>query len=159
MLIDRVEVVVGERILTTSDVRLEAELARRIPSPVYALRLQETLDPRQALLERAVIRELAAKVSIYQPTSAEVQARLAELRSTFPDADQYDDFLLRHGLSEDTLSNRLTSRLVVERYVYRNIDLASQAAREDQDAYLLRYSTWISAQLAAAIPREVEQRL
>lgn len=157
-LVDRVEVVVGERVLTRSDLHLEAELARRIPSSVYALRLQETLDTERAVIERAIIRDLAAQVSIYQPTPAAVQALRDELRATFPDGDAFDLFLRRHGLTEDSLTTRLAARLIVERYVHRNIDLASQAAREDQDAYLTRYATWIAEQRLRTTVRLVEDR-
>ena len=157
-LIDRVEVVIGDRIVTSSDVRLEAELARRLPSPVEALRRQETRDPRAAVIERTIIRGLAAQASIYQPTAAEVVARLLALKRTFPDTDAYEAFLDRHGLTEEALSSRLYGRLVVERYVHRNIDLASQAAREGVADYYRRYEEWIDTQRASADIRYVELR-
>jgi hypothetical protein len=156
VLIDRVVVVVSDRIITASDITLEAELARRIPSPVRALRDIQLRDPTQALIEQSIIRSYAAQVAIYQPTAEEVQQRLRELRETFPSPDDYDLFLSRHGLSEVRIIDRLRSRLSVERYVHRNIDLSSQSAREDEEAYFRRYRDWISAQLTATTVRFVE---
>lgn len=154
--IDRVVVVVSDRIVTASDIRLEAELARRIPSPIRALRDIQLRDPTQALVEQAVIRSLAAQVAIYAPPPEEVQARLAALRETFPSPDDYDGFLRRHGLTEPSLVTLLTNRLSVERYVHRNIDLSSQSAREDEAAYFRRYRDWLDLQLLTTSVRFVE---
>ena len=154
--IDRVVVVVSERIVTASDIRLEAELARRIPSPIRALNDIQLRDPTQALVEQAVIRSLAAQVAIYQPSAEEVQARLRALRETFPTPDDYEAFRRRHGLTEATLTTLLTGRLSVERYVHRNIDLSSQSAREDEAAYFRRYRDWMDVQLLTTSVRFVE---
>lgn len=152
--VDRVEVVVGERFITTSDVRLETALNQRIPSTVLALRLQAA-DPRQLLIERAVIRGLAGQTSIYQPTDTDLQGCYRQLRDTFATPEDFDRFLRIHGLDKDSLSGRLYSRLVVERYVHRNIDLASQAAREDEATYYNRYLVWIGGLLSTTAIRPV----
>jgi len=156
VLIDRVVVIVSDRIITASDIRLEAELARRIPSPIRALRRSQLRDPTEALIEQAIIRSQSAQVSINQPTAAEVQERLLALRATFPSPDEYDRFRRRHGLSEAAVVDRLTTRLSVERYIHRNIDLTSQSAREGVDAYFERYDDWLELQKVTTAIRFVE---
>jgi hypothetical protein len=154
-LIDRVVVVIDDRIVTASDITLEADLSMRIPSPVLALALRPPVD---ALIDRALIRGLASEVGVYQPSTADVRQRLAAIRSTFSGPDEWAAFLARHGLTEDELSGRLFSQMVVERYVRRNIELASQANRESREEYLARYGEWISAHRAASQIREVGLR-
>ena len=154
-LIDRVVVVIDDRIVTTSDIELEADLSMRIPSPVLALALRPPID---ALIDRALIRGLASEVGVYQPSTADVRQRLTAIRSTFSGPEEWTAFLARHGLSEDELAGRLFSQMVVERYVRRNIELASQANRESREEYLARYSEWISAHRSASQIREVALR-
>jgi hypothetical protein len=155
VLIDRVVVVVDDRIVTASDIALEADLSMRIPSPVLALALR---TPTDALIDRALIRGLASEVGVYQPSAADVRQRLTAIRSTFSGPEEWADFLATHGLSEDDLAGRLFSQMVVERYVRRNIELASQANRESRAEYLARYEEWITAHRAVSQIRTVEQR-
>ena len=154
-LIDRVVVVVDDRIVTASDLALEEDLSIRAPSPVLALALRPPLD---ALIDRALIRGLASEVGVYQPSTADVRQRLAAIRATFPGAVEWAAFLDSHGLTEDDLSGRLFSQMVVERYVRRNIELLSEVNRESRQEYLDRYREWIAAHRAVSQIRYVEER-
>ncbi|MEL6347205.1 MAG: hypothetical protein AAFV53_29085 [Myxococcota bacterium] len=155
--VDRVVVVVGERIITDSDIRLEAELNRKTPSPILALRLRAA-DTQQLLIERAVIRGLAGQINLYQPTDTELQQRLDDVRQSFGTPEQFQAFLDRHGLTEDALAARLLGQLIVERYVYRNVDLASQTAKEDEARYYDRYLKWIRRALSQTAIRVVPRQ-
>lgn len=155
VLIDRVVVVVDDRLVTASDIALEEDLSMRIPSPVLALALR---TPTDALIDRAIIRGLASEVGVYQPSSVDVRQRLTAISTTFDGPEEWALFLDEHGLTEDDLAGRLFSQMVVERYVRRNIELASQANRESRQEYLARYSEWIAAHHAVSQIRTVEPR-
>ncbi|MFT5682253.1 MAG: hypothetical protein ACI8RZ_003171 [Myxococcota bacterium] len=155
VLIDRVVVVVDDRIVTASDLALEEDLSMRIPSPILALALR---TPTDALIDRALIRGLASEVGVYQPSTADVRQRLTAIRSTFSGPEEWADFLNEHGLTEDDLAGRLFSQMVVERYVRRNIELASQANQESREEYLARYTEWITAHRAVSQIRTVDPR-
>jgi len=154
-LIDRVVVVVDDRIVTASDIALEEDLSMRIPSPVLALALRTPID---ALIDRAIIRGLASEVGVYQPSSVDVRQRLSAISTTFSGPEEWALFLDRHGLTEDDLAGRVFSQMVVERYVRRNIELASQSNRESRQEYLTRYSEWIATHRAVSQIRTVEPR-
>ena len=154
-LIDRVVVVVDDRIVTASDIALEEDLSMRIPSPVLALALR---TPTDALIDRAIIRGLASEVGVYQPSSVDVRQRLTAISATFSGPEEWALFLAEHGLTEDDLAGRLFSQMVVERYVRRNIELASQANQESRQEYLARYRAWIADHHAVSQIRTVEPR-
>lgn len=153
-LLDRIEAVVGDRLVMASDVALEAVLAARDPSPVPVLRARQR-DPLEALIDAAVIRGLAGAVSLYQPEDAALRERLDGLRSSWEDPQDYAAFLKRFGLDEDRLAGAIYSRMVIERYVHRNVGLAAEAANEDEAAYLARYQSWIDAQRRRVVIRVV----
>ncbi|MBN1336959.1 MAG: hypothetical protein JXB39_13460 [Deltaproteobacteria bacterium] len=152
--IDRVVVVVGERVVTAGDLALEEALGERVgcPQPVLC-------DPGRPLLERlvdmAVVRGLAGDAATYRPTPAEVEIRLSEVRDAFSPPSTWRDFLDRFGLTEDALAGLLFSRMVVERYVHRNVVLPTQAKGGDDEACRLAWMDAIRAWRARTSVREV----
>ena len=155
--IDRIVAVVGERLVTASDVELEAILTARDPRSVAVLSAGAR-TPLESLIDAAIIRGLAGNIAVYQPDDADVRARLDALRATFEDPDAWRRFLLAFGLDEDALAGILYSRMVVERVVHRNVGLASEAARETPDAYLKRYEAWIAERRNRVSVRLVAER-
>ena len=71
-----------------------------------------------------MLRAAASDVALYQPTTAEVQARLEGLRAVFADRPAWVAFLDRHGLDELTLQEELHRRMIVERFLLRNVSTA-----------------------------------
>ena len=145
---DRIVAVVGERVVLTSDLALEASLAKVDPSPVQVLR--GSGDVLQDAIDRAIIRGLAGSTAVYAPSNADVRSRADRIRSNFKDDVTWELFLRRHGLDGDRLAGILYSRLVVERYVLRNVQQSSRAA--DPDAY---YREWIGRHRAHVAVRMV----
>lgn len=152
--IDRIVVVVGDRLVTESDIALERELAARDPSPTAVLQARRA-DPLEFLIDAAIIRGLAGDVAVYQPSWSDVQTRLERLRESWPVPGDYEAFLQAHGLDEDRMAGTLYSRLVVERYVQRNIGLAAEAAGDTPEGYATRYAGWIAGQRDAVLVRAV----
>ena len=137
--VDSVVAVVGERVVTASDVRLERELHVHDPSPVPVLEARRD-DPQRFLVELALLRGVAGDIALYRPGEAEVQARLARLRASFAGPDDWHAFLARHGLDDGRLAAVLRSRMVVERLVRRT--LGEQPA--DDPETLRRYEAWLA---------------
>lgn len=155
VLADRIVMVVGDRLITASDVALEEELVSRDPSPVVPLQAQRD-DPLSFLRDLAIIRGLAGETSVYRPTPAEVRGRVDALRSSWPDPESWQRFLTEHGLDEERLSALLFSRMVAERYIQRNVGLAARSAGEDEAAYVARFETWMAAQRRRVSIRKLE---
>ena len=153
--VDRVVAVVGDRIITASDVRLEQNLTVRGPSPVPMLQRRQRASPEEMLIDAAVVRNLAGDIAIYAPSTIDVQQRLAALRATWPDDASWQGFLDLHGMTAERLAGRLYSRLVVEAYVFRSVGLAAQTAGDSPEAADARYRDWIAAERARVDLRRV----
>ncbi len=145
--IDRVVAVVGERVVTGWDLELERRLSGHLscPEPVLCDPSRSELD---RLVDRALVRGLAANTATYRPSAEEVELRLAQLRDSWEQAEDYQGLLQAMGISEHDLAGQLYSRMVVERYVHRHVALPVYASGGDQAAYAERYATWIEAQRA-----------
>jgi len=141
--VDGVLHVVGERIVTRSDVAFEADFDPHDLSPLPPLE-----DPgyplERRLIDYAILRQLAGDIEIYKPSSTEVRARWERFRAGWPSADDYPAFLTRWGLDDEQLLGFLYSRLVVERYVARNAaQAAAGLAQEDITPEV--YQGWMKA--------------
>lgn len=141
LVIDRMVLVIGDRIITDSEVRLEAELRQRVawwgpPRPPGA-------DTQQIVADVALVRILAGDTSLYLPSDEAVRARAEQLREAWGDPEAYQGFLGRHGLDEARLAALIRSRLVVERYIQRNLSLAARAEGRSIDEL---YIEWIPEQ-------------
>ncbi|MFZ5475367.1 MAG: hypothetical protein ACOZNI_01220 [Myxococcota bacterium] len=151
--VDRVRYVVGSRIITQSDVEFEAALDPFDESPVPALD-DPAYPVEQRLVDFAVVRELAGDVSVYEPTSAEVRARFERVKATWPRPEDHAAFLARWGVDDEHLMGLLYSRLVVERYVLRNLGAATGVPL-DREGWIAAYAPWIAQQRARTTVREV----
>ena len=159
LVIDRVVAVVEDRIITASDVRLETALARFDPSPIEVLQQRRSEDALEVLIDAAVIRNLAGDIAIYAPSTAEVQRRFDGLRTHFDTRLAFRDFLRGHGLNAEVLAGRIYARMVAERYVARNIQLASEAAGEDRNEAYIRYLEWVTSERERMPIRRVPQQV
>lgn len=140
--VDRILHVVDQRVITASDVALEAEIDPYDESAVTALE-----DPgypyEWRLVDYAILREAAGDVEVFKPSPDAVALRWQRLRARFPTPEAYAAFLARWGLTEDDLLGWLYSRLVVERYVERSL-----AGARDRS-----YADWMAELRARAVIR------
>lgn len=142
--VDRVLFVVGDRIVTQSDVAFELFFDLHDQSPVPALE-----DPALSLAERlrdvAVVRQLAGEASVFRPSNAEVRARADAFVASWPRADDGLVALQGWGLDEQTFLGFVYSRLVVERCIGRNVALPQHPDDPvEVSAWLDKYRTWIT---------------
>lgn len=157
VMIDRAVAVVADRVITRSELELSWALATADPGPVLPLHPRGN-DPLEWWLQHAVIRELAQEISVYQPSPSEVRARVRQLEEAFEDPADLALLQTRQGLSDDELASWVFSRMVVERYVHRNVGLAAEASRDDDDTYLVRYAAWLARAREQVAIRRVGSR-
>jgi hypothetical protein len=122
--VDRVVVEVEDQLVMASDIRLEQVLGGLddSPSPFWDL---ERTDALSRLVEAAVFRELAGDVALYQPLDSEVIDRVVVIRSRFPSDASWGAFLSFWGLDEIALARILRRRMIVERFLARNLQVPS----------------------------------
>ena len=152
--IDRVVAVVGERVVTEGDVAFEEALGGRAgcPEPVLCEADRPVLE---RLVDMAVVRGLAGDAATYRPTPADVELRLVQVRDAFAPPSAWSGFLERFGLTEDALGGLLYSRMVVERYVHRNVVLPTLAKGGDDEACRVAWTEAIATWRAQVSIREV----
>jgi hypothetical protein len=147
-IVDGVVHVVGERIVTRSDLVFEADFDPHDPSPLAPL--EDPAYPlEQRLVDFAILRQLAGDIEIYRPSTSEVRERWRQFREGWPRAEDHAAFLARWGLDDEQLLGFFYSRLVVERYVARN---ATQAAAVTATGELSAeaYQAWMAGLRARA---------
>ncbi len=125
---------VGEQLVTDSEARLEAVISAldASPSPFWD---RDGRPPLDRLIDAAVVRELAGDVALYQPAGDALAARLEAVRSLFPDRSAWERFLDSWGLDEDGLRTLIVRRMVVERYLARNVQVPADDRAAWWDAY------------------------
>ena len=119
--IDRIVAVVEEEVVLWSEVQLESELSHYIGdrSPFWS---HERSDATSRLIEASMLRQLASGIALYAPPEEQVRAELESMRMQFADRTSWLAFLHRHGLDEESLRTWIRRRLVVDRYLARNLD-------------------------------------
>jgi hypothetical protein len=132
--IDRIVAVVEEEVVLWSEVQLEAELAKYAPatSPFWST---DRTDPASRLIEAAILRQLASSVSLYEPSEDQVREHAESVRMQFSDRSTWLAFLATHGLDEESLRTRIRRRLVVDRYLSRNLDVPTEEPQPWLDAF------------------------
>lgn len=116
--VDRVVMVVDDEIILASDVRIEGILTGldAPPLPFWTLG-HGTGDER--LREAALVRALAAGVRLYEPDPAEVEGRVQGVRTRL--GSSWEPLQRLTGLDDDAVRRRFVRRMVVERYLARNL--------------------------------------
>jgi len=128
---DRVVAQVQQQLVLASEVSLEQDLARRDAEqlPFWS---PNHHDPLDRLIDAAVVRVASGDVGLYQPSAAEVDQRVEQIRSSFVDRSSWTSFLEVHGVDEAALARVIRRRLMVERFLGRNL----QASPDDRTAWL-----------------------
>lgn len=140
--VDRILHVVGGRIITTSDVAFETEFDVHDRSPIPALE-NPAYAIEDRLIDYALVRELAGDIETFKPSNDDVRARWQQFRDDWQAAEDHGRFLQKWGLTDEGLQGFLYSRLVVERYIARNLGL-SNVAGDSGAGNAERYSPWMA---------------
>jgi len=136
--VDRLAAVVGgETVVTTSDVELEASLALLDRSELPFWRHG---DPEERLVDAALLRFAAADVALYQPPPDAVRARVTAIRESFANGADRDAWAVRWGLDDAALAVVVRRRMVVDRYLLRNLTTSPA----DEEAWLAEAHRMVS---------------
>ncbi|MBI4441907.1 MAG: hypothetical protein HY649_00875 [Acidobacteria bacterium] len=113
-IVDRILAVVGDRIFTWSAVRAEvsydAFLNGQPPPPQDLAELDGRANLRLVLsrmVDQALLEQERQLYSFQPPDNGQTQRRLQEIQNRFADLPSYQGALLRYGLQESQLSERL----------------------------------------------------
>jgi len=142
--VDRVVLVVDEELVLASEIDLERQLSAidRPPVPFWS---PEHATPAARLEKAAILRLLAAGVALYDPLPAEIDARITVLQEGAGGAEAWSSLQQRWGLDARATAALVKRRMVVERYLLRNLT-------EDPT----RATEWVAA--ADALLSEVRPR-
>ena len=141
--VDQILHVVGERLVTASDVAFERELDPYDQSPVAPLE-DPTYPVEWRLVDYAVVRDAAGDVDVFKPTGSEVDARWDRFRAAWPTPEAYAGFLTRWGIDDESLKGFFYSRLVVEHFITRNLAVAGPT---------VGYAEWMVSMRSRAVIR------
>lgn len=140
--VDRAVAVVGDRVVTASEVDIARTLVAR-DRDALPMAARGDRSAGEWWVEQVMLRELAGDIGVYQPDPGLVRARTDTLVAAF-DPTELAELEARLGVDRDALQAWVQGRLVVERYVHRNIGLAAEAAGEDPAATAARYQAWVA---------------
>lgn len=141
VVIDQIVLVIGDRVVTASELRLEEALRARLPW--WAPPQPEGTSTLQVVADAALIRALAGDAALYVPDDELVRDRAAQVRAAWGDPEAWQAFLLQHGLDEERLLTLVRSRLIVDRYLQRTLSLAARSEGKPLEAL---YAGWILTQ-------------
>jgi hypothetical protein len=118
--VDRIVVVVDEELVLESDIRLEAVITGLDVAPLpFWTRAHAT--PVERLEKAAMVRSLAAGVALYEPDPADVAARVRAIRARLGGPEAWAAFEQLWGLDDRSVARLVRRRMVVERYLARNL--------------------------------------
>lgn len=119
-LVDRVVADVDGQLILLSEVAQEAILTE-VDVDGTPFWDPNWLVPEQRLVSAAIVRNIAADVRLYEPSRQDVERRLEAIRGRFPRRRAWQAFLDRLSVDEARLAVLLRRRMVVDRYLRRNL--------------------------------------
>ena len=120
--IDSVRSVVNNENIIASEIAIEDVIHKTDNATEMVWRHNEN-GPHARLIMSALLRTKAETLDLYEPTQEVLFARAERIRTDMGDSN-YRMFLDRHGLSNpENLLSILRKRIIVERFVARNISV------------------------------------
>jgi hypothetical protein len=127
-LVDRIVAVVGDQLVLSSEIALE-EVISKADTPDTPFWRPHHKTSLERLTEAALVRHTAGDIAIYNPSEDEVQGRIETIRHHFKDRGSWTLFLEKWMLDDATLRVLVRRRIVVERYLSRNISIKTTDER------------------------------
>ncbi len=116
--VDRVVAVIAGEPILASDVRLEAALEAVDLEAAPFFRLG---DAEGRVMATAMIRTAASRLVLIEPDSDAVRTRLESIRGQFSEHSAWSTWLQRTGVDEEGLIAALRRRILVERFLERDV--------------------------------------
>lgn len=133
--IDRVLAVVSSQVVTLSDVRA-AQTFGLVPAATPA---ETTNDVLVYLVNRQLMLSEVDRYSAPDPAPALLDRRMAQIRSSFPGGEQYQQALARTAMTERRLRNVIADNVRIETYVDQRFGGAAQPTSEEVQRYYLEH--------------------
>lgn len=144
VVLDRVIAVVNGRAILSSDLREEMLLSVLEPSENEA-GAETPAEALQRLISRTLIRQQIREedARAMEPTAQEIQDRISEIRKELPVCVRencatdvgWNDFLVRHGLTELRIRAYLRGRMQILRFIEMRFRQGIQISQQDVEAY------------------------
>lgn len=135
---ERVVAVVEDELVLASEVDLDRALTGHdTQASRFFTALRRT--PEDNLVDAAVLRAEASDIALYQPDDAEIGARALAIRQHVDRDGDWQDFRAAWGLSDELLAAWVRKRLVVERYLTRNLAVSATEEPERFDTEVERH--------------------
>lgn len=150
--IDRIVIVIEEYTITQSDIALEQDLAFIIPSSSKTLQHYRETKPKEALLQRNLLRIFAGDIGLYSANQTEIQYRYEQFLSHWKQIQEYNNFTLRHGLDEARLLGLIKSQIIAENYLKKNIGINPEQNLQDTQQ---KFEQWLEQSKQSLSIREV----
>ena len=150
--VDRIVVVVDDRLILASDLQLDEALSPLDQSPIP---MWSRLTPLERQINAALFRSAAGNISLYQPSTTAVNQRIQVIRSHFSTDSAWMSFLHNRGLREQDLRSVVDAREMVDLFLRRNIPLDPQ---EDPKGFQRATLALSDALRAQARIRRIEPR-
>lgn len=135
-LIDRIEAVVNDRVITKSEVdkAYESEVLRleaQGKEPASGLR-KEVLD---SLINRILILDEAKKFNLVQVTEGEVEKAFDSIKQGFPSEEAFLSTLKNEGITPAELKENLKDQILAAKYIDRRVKSFLRITLDDQKKY------------------------
>ena len=151
VVVDRAVAIVGEAVITLSDIRMHRAMAEHDPSFVPVLQ-SNSGSGLQEVVDATIVRQSAGRIPVYQPTPDQIDIRMDRFMDQWPSLNAYRIFLATHGLTEDRIRVLLRRRAIVERVVLR----ALGTPKEDITGWTSRFQAWMETERRSARIRLIQ---
>ncbi|MGA2191859.1 MAG: SurA N-terminal domain-containing protein [Nitrospirota bacterium] len=134
--IDRIEAVVNDTVITKSEVdrAVEMDLLKRSEAGEKAgSKLRDEVV--ESMIDRILILEDARKFNIVQVTPEEVEKAYESIRSGFPSKASFLDALKKDEITEDELKANLRDQILALKYVDRRVKTFIRVPLDEQKRY------------------------
>jgi hypothetical protein len=127
--VDRIVVVIDTDLVMESDVRFE-EVFAGLDNAGYPFWNRERSTPVHRLIDATMLANIAGDVDLYTPSAKDLADRLGRIRSPFGTDEAWQAYLGYWGFTESRFIRLITQRMIVERYLTRNLQTAAMSLEE-----------------------------
>jgi hypothetical protein len=155
--LDKVEAVVNDHVITMSDVDRAVQVEKTETSGTgkdeSALR-KAALD---SLINRALLLDEAHKFNLAQVTPEEVEQAFMKVRNRYPDEKSFEESLQREEITQDELKDNLRDQILVIKYVDRRIRAFILVTPDEEKKYYEEHKKDFGARDFAEAEPEIKQ--
>ncbi|MHB8173719.1 MAG: SurA N-terminal domain-containing protein [Nitrospirota bacterium] len=136
-LLDKIEAVVNDHVITKSDVDRAVEVEKTKGTPeANRLAREKALD---SLIDQALLIDEARKFNLATVTPEEVEEAFKQIRAKYPDEKAFEAALEKDEITRAELKNNLRDQILVVKYVDRRIRAFVRVTPDEEKKYYERH--------------------